>query len=103
MVEQMWLWDKHLAHLAFPLLKKLFHSLFKNRNVNFFHCDVLGLAKHHGVSFPLRGLKIISPFSLIHMDFWDPSCITNILGTRWFATFIDECTHTTWVYLMKSK
>jgi len=32
-----------------------------------------------------------------------PSKINNITGSRWFVTFIDDHTRTTWVFLMKEK
>jgi transposase InsO family protein len=43
------------------------------------------------------------PFYLVHTDVWGPSNVPNISGTRWFVTFIDDCTRVTWVYLLKQK
>jgi len=43
------------------------------------------------------------PFALIHSDIWGPSSIPNITGVRWFISFIDDCTRTTWIYLLKNK
>ena len=67
------------------------------------HCDVCELAKHKRVSYPLSNTRFGLPFSLIHADMWGPSKILNIIGARWFVTFIDNCTRVTWVYLMKNK
>lgn len=40
---------------------------------------------------------------LIHSDVWGPSKVTTLGGSRWFVTFIDDCTRMTWLCLMKSK
>jgi len=40
---------------------------------------------------------------VIHSDVWGPSKVTTFGGSRWFVTFIDDCTRMTWVCLMKSK
>ena len=43
------------------------------------------------------------PFSLIHSDVWGPSRIIAFKGYRWFVSFIDDFSRTTWIYLMKEK
>jgi len=40
---------------------------------------------------------------VIHSDVWGPSKIPTLGGSRWFVTFIDDCTRVTWLWLMKSK
>lgn len=40
---------------------------------------------------------------VIHSDVQGPSKVTTLSGSRWFVTFIDECTRTTRLYLMTSK
>ena len=40
---------------------------------------------------------------IVHFDVWDPSPVTTLGGSRWFVSFIDDCTRVTWVCLMKSK
>jgi len=32
---------------------------------------------------------------------WGPSNVENISRSRWFVTFIDDCSRVTWVYLLK--
>ncbi|RVW80299.1 hypothetical protein CK203_039236 [Vitis vinifera] len=39
----------------------------------------------------------------IHSDVWGPSPISIGSGVRWFVIFVDDCTHMTWLYLMKHK
>lgn len=94
--DQVWLWHRRLGHPSFPLLEKMFPSLFTNNKVGKFHCEICELAKHHRVSFPLKTPQMLSPFSLMHSDVWGPSRIPNIFGSRWFVSFIDDYTRTTW-------
>ncbi|KAL6329216.1 hypothetical protein AAG906_014826 [Vitis piasezkii] len=34
---------------------------------------------------------------------WGPSKVPTLSGSRWFVTFIDDCTRMTWLCLMKTK
>lgn len=40
---------------------------------------------------------------MIRSDIWGPARVSNLNGTRWFVTFIDDHTRVCWVYLMKEK
>ena len=100
---KIWLWHRLLGHASFGYLKKLFPSLFVKFDVSSFHCDVCELAKIHRASLPLNLNKSPVPFMVIHSDVWGPSKVTSFGGSRWFVTFIDDCTRMTWVCLMKSK
>ena len=50
----------------------MFSLIFKNIDVDTFHCDVYEFAKHHRVSFPLSNKRSSFPFALIHSDYWGP-------------------------------
>ena len=100
---EIWLWHRRLGHASFGYLKKLFPSLFTRFDVSSFQCEVCELAKSHRASFPLTLNKSLVPFMIIHSDVWGPSKVTTLGGSRWFVTFIDDCTRMTWVCLMKSK
>ena len=100
---EIWLHHFRLGHPSFILLKSMFPSLFKNEDVSSFHCDTCEIAKHHRLSFPLSNTRSTRPFSLIHTDIWGPCRISSISGAKWFVTFIDDCTRTTWLFLMKEK
>ena len=43
------------------------------------------------------------PFALIHSDVWGPSPVSTASGYRWFVIFVDDCTHMSWLYLLKHK
>ncbi|RVW50306.1 Retrovirus-related Pol polyprotein from transposon TNT 1-94 [Vitis vinifera] len=100
---EIWLWHRHLRHASFGYLKKLFSSLFAKSDISGFRCDICELAKSHRVSFPLILNKSPLPFMVIHFDVWGPSKVPTLSGSRWFVTFIDDCTRMTWLYLMKTK
>jgi hypothetical protein len=100
---QIWLWHRRLGHPSFRYLLKLFPSLFLKNNVSSFHCDSCLLAKHHRTSFHPSFNKSSVPFSIIHSDVWGPSRVTNRSNTKWFVSFIDDCTRVSWVYLLKEK
>ena len=40
---------------------------------------------------------------VIHFDVWGPSKVPTLSGSRWFVTFIDDCTRMSWLCLMKTK
>ena len=87
----------------FFYLKRLFPSLFINKDVSSFQCETCQFAKNTRVSYPLRPHLPSAPFSLIHSDIWGPSRITSLTGSKWFITFIDDHSHACWVYLLKEK
>nr|CAN81263.1 hypothetical protein VITISV_028698 [Vitis vinifera] len=78
---EIWLWHRRLGYASFGYLKKLFPSLFAKSDISGFRCDICELAKsHHG-----------------------PSKVSTLSGSRWFVTFIDDCTRMTWLCSMKTK
>ena len=97
------LWHFRLGHPNFGYLEKLFPELFVHKRPKFFHCEVCQLAKHTRNSYPSLPYKPSRPFSMIHSDIWGPSRVTNINGSRWFVSFIEDHTRTTWTVLMKEK
>ena len=92
-----------LGHPTFPYLKALFPSLFKNKDSSLLHCDFCQLATQTCVLFLARIYKPSQPFSLLHSDMWGPSRVNNLSKAKWFITFIDDYSRTTWVYLLKEK
>ena len=100
---EIWLWHRHMGQASFGYLKKLFPSLFGKSDISGFRCDICELAKSHRASFPLILNKSLFPFMVIHYDVWGPSKVPTLSGSRWFVTFIDDCTRMTWLYLMKTK
>ena len=81
----------------------MFPSLFVKSDILGFRCDICELAKSHHALFPLIFNKSLLPFMVIHYDVSVPSKVLTLSGSRWFVTFIDDCTRMTWLCLMKTK
>lgn len=101
--DAIWLHHFRLGHPSFAVLQIMFPSLFKGLNIRTFHCDICEYAKHTRVSFPISNKRSSSPFYLIHSDIWGPSTVPNVSGSRWFVSFIDDCTRVSWIFLLKNK
>ena len=86
-----------------PNFVSLFPQLFVDFELSKFQCQVCELSKRHRVLFPSSNKKSEIPFSVIHSDVWGPSRVTSYLGYKWFVSFIDDCTRTTWIYLLQEK
>lgn len=101
--KKFWFWHYHLGHLSFKYTKHLFSQLFLNLNYSYLKCETCILARSHRLPFPLSSNKYDIPFILIHSNVWGDSSITNVSSIRWFVTFVDYCTHMTWLYSSKHK
>ena len=47
------LWHKRLGHPSFSYLKRRFPSLFQNKDLNLFQCEICQLTKHTRVAYPI--------------------------------------------------
>ena len=39
----------------------------------------------------------------MHTDVWGPSQVSSLSGSRYYVTFIDDATRTTWIYYILNK
>jgi hypothetical protein len=65
-------------------------------------CTICPLAKQKRLPFPNKN-NFISSFDLLHVDIWGPYHTVTVEGYKYFLTLVDDCTRTTWLYLMKFK
>ena len=47
--------------------------------------------------------RIFTLFKLVHSDVWGPCPVMSPTGFKYFVTFVDDFSHVTWLYLMKSR
>ena len=94
---------ERLGHASFFSLKILYPKLCVNLDPSKFQCEVCELSKNHCISYPLSSKRSEILFSPIHTDVWGPSQVSCHSGAKWFISFIDNCTQTTWIYLLKEK
>ena len=59
------------------------------------------MVKQTRVPFPACTYKPFQHFTLIYSDIWGPSRVNNLSKAKWFITFINDHSRTTWVYLLK--
>jgi transposase InsO family protein len=99
------LWHCRLGHPSHDRMQLLHNVVpdIQSINKDFNFCDVCPLTKHKRLPFPNDGHKTSHIFHLIHCDIWGPYFLPNHDGFKYFLTIVDDCSRSTWVYLMSSK
>lgn len=95
------LWHARLGHLPLNIMSLMFPNKFSNKTS--IQCEVCTLAKHHRASYPVSNHHSSTIFELVHTDVWGPTKTASHFGFRYFISFIDDFSRTTWLYLMKSR
>ena len=68
------------------------------------NCESCLYAKlHRAYLSPRANNRVSAPFELVHSDVWGPYPIVSPTGFRYFVTFVDDYSRTTWLYLMKNR
>jgi hypothetical protein len=65
-------------------------------------CDACQQAKSHQLPYPRSSNASKGPLELILFDVWGPAC-TSIGNYKYYASFIDDFSKFTWIYLLKHK
>uniref|UniRef100_A0A2N9F8W6 Integrase catalytic domain-containing protein n=1 Tax=Fagus sylvatica TaxID=28930 RepID=A0A2N9F8W6_FAGSY len=68
-----------------------------------FVCNICPLAKQKRLPFSNNNNLSSCPFDLVHVDIWGPYHVSTVEGYKYFLTLVDDCSRTTWLYLMKLK
>ena len=101
LMDQPLLVHRHLGH---PNISKPQNMVSRFSSFSSLECESCQLGKHTRVLFPkCLESRTKSPFELVHIDVWGPSRTASTLGFRYFVTFIDDYSHCTWLFLMKSQ
>ena len=67
-------------------------------------CETCIKGKHKKSAFPSGGSsRAKQPLDLVHSDLCGKINARSLGGAEYFLTFIDDCTHFTWVYMLKQK
>ncbi|KAK8962030.1 hypothetical protein KSP40_PGU011746 [Platanthera guangdongensis] len=88
-------WHRRLGHAPLPVLWRSFPDV----SLTPFQCDSCILGKQPRSSFSSHCTRSAAPFDLVHSDIWGPFKISSISGFRYFITFIDDHSRTTWTIL----
>jgi transposase InsO family protein len=100
--DELLLIHRRMGHSSF-LLERLYPLKYEKTDKQKLVCDGCEFGKHTRSSYVSSGSRSSHAFDLVHSDVWGPCSTMEIDGHRFFVTFIDCYTHTTWLYLMKNK
>ena len=90
----------HLGYSSLSLLKNLYPQFSSLSSLNCESCQYVKL--HHVHLSPRVNNRASAPFELVHSDVWGPCPVVSQTGFRYFVTFVDDYSRTTWLYLMKT-
>jgi hypothetical protein len=97
------LWHSRLGHAYASRIQLLASKgLLGSVSSNSFDCISCQLGKQPALPFNNSESHATASFDLIHFDVWGPSPVASMSGSRYFVIFVDDFSHYTWVFLMKS-
>jgi hypothetical protein len=102
-LDELLLLHRRLGHIPFATLGQAYPSLYDKVCKDNLVCDACEYGKHIRSSYVISDNRSTIPLQTIHCDVWGPSGVRAIYGYRYFVTFIDCCTRTTWLYVLKTK
>jgi len=91
-----------LGHISFDIMSRMFPNETCKVDKRKLLCDACEFGKHTRTSYVSKGLRSVSPFTLIHSDVWT-SPVVSVSGMKYFVTFIDCYSRMTWLYLIRHK
>uniref|UniRef100_A0A8R7V940 Integrase catalytic domain-containing protein n=1 Tax=Triticum urartu TaxID=4572 RepID=A0A8R7V940_TRIUA len=102
-LEEFLLHHRRLGHMSFVILGQLYPNLYNKISKENLVCDACHYGKQTRSTYVSSDNRSTVPLQTIHSDVWGPSGVLSLNGYRSFVTFIDCCTMTTWVYVLKNK
>ena len=90
-----------MGHPSLSVLKKIYPQFSRLSSLNYEECQYAKL--HHVHLSPRVNKRSSALFELVHFDVWDPCPIMSPTWFKYFITFVDDFSHVTWLYLMKSR
>ncbi|RVW71923.1 Retrovirus-related Pol polyprotein from transposon TNT 1-94 [Vitis vinifera] len=98
------LWHSRLGHAPSSRVQQLVsRGLLGSVSKDNFDCTSCQLGKQPALPFNNSESISNSIFELIHSDVWGPSPVASIGGSRYFVVFIDDYSHYSWIFPMKSR
>jgi hypothetical protein len=100
---ELWHIRGHLHYGALPILKKLVQGLpyFKIEKEGV--CKGCALGKHVKTAFPSSEHRSRGSLDLIHFDVCGPMSSASLTSSCYYVTFIEDFSHKTWIYFLKTK
>ncbi|KAI3767934.1 hypothetical protein L2E82_18363 [Cichorium intybus] len=100
------LWHQRLGHMSEKGMKMLVSKgrIPELKTVKVDFCEPCVLGKQKKVTFKKIGHQPKSEkLELVHSDVYGPTSVSSVGGSRYYVTFIDDCTRKVWVYFLKHK
>jgi hypothetical protein len=100
------LWHRRLAHInykALPYICKVVTGLLELKGDHEGVCNGCAQGKNIKNLFPKRDSKAEGVLELIHSYVCGPMPSSSISGYVYYVSFIDDYSHKTWIYFLKSK
>lgn len=102
----MTLWHRRMAHLNYDSLCKLgtiSNAFNPSGQKPSTVCDICMLGKSHRLPFPKSDTTTEQCLQLVHSDLVGPMEVGSLAGSRYLLTFLDDFSHKSFVYFLKSK
>ena len=97
------LWHSCLGHAPSSRVQQLaFKGLLGSVSKDNFDCTSCQLGKQLALPFNNSESIFNSIFELIHSNVWRPSPVASIGRSQYFVVFIDDYSHYSWIFPMKS-
>ena len=97
-------WHSRLGHApSFWVQQLTFKGLLDSVSKDNFDCTSCQLGKQPVLHFNNSESISNSIFELIHSNVWGPSPVASIGESRYFVVFIDDYSHYSWIFPMKSR
>ena len=100
------LWHRRLAHInykALPYICKAVTGLPELKGDHKGVCNGCAQGKNIKNTFPKRDNKTEGVLELIHSDVCGPMPTSSISRYVYYVSFIDDYSHKTWIYFLKTK
>ena len=89
-----------LGHPSLSMLNKLYPQFSSLSSLNCESCQYAKLPCVH--LSPKVNNRAFATFELVHLDVWCPCPVVFPMGFRYFVTFVNDFSRTTWLYLIKN-
>ena len=100
------LWHRILAHLnyrALPAVKNIVMGIPMLQVDHYGTCRGCALGKNVKKSFPDSESSSKEILDLVHSDLCSPMTVASLGGYYYYVTFINDYSHKTWIYFLKTK
>ena len=100
------LWHQRMGHLNSKSLKtlpQLANGIEICSSDELPLCSACVEGKMSRLPFKTSGIRCSEPLELIHTDVCGPMQNESVGRSRYYLTFIDDCTRYTWVYFLRNK